>query len=218
MDRKLLVHYSLFKLQGQLDILQLDRFLTGFEQFSKKTWFYQIFGFRGDFYLLVWNNEFLENVEIFISSFCKHTRTFKDTIITKEILWGITKPSIYTRNQASSQDIDPFSDEKSKFFIIYPFVKTADWYIMEFEARKEMMYEHIRIGKQYPKIKQLLVYSFGLGDQEFIVSYETDDLELFEKLVEDLRSSKARKFTLRDTPIIVGILRTKQEIIEHFIR
>jgi hypothetical protein len=39
-----------------------------------------------------------------------------------------------------------------------------------------MMNEHIRIGKQYREITQLLLYSFGLQDQEFVVVYETDDL------------------------------------------
>jgi chlorite dismutase len=48
--------------------------------------------------------------------------------------------------------------------------------MMNQEARQGMMNEHIRIGKQYESIKQLLLYSFGLQDQEFVVVYEADDL------------------------------------------
>jgi chlorite dismutase len=59
----------------------------------------------------------------------------------------------------------------------------------------------------------LLVYSFGLNDSEFVVAYETDDLMKFEELVEELRTSKARIYTKRDTPIITGIYMKKEDIL-----
>jgi chlorite dismutase len=71
-----------------------------------------------------------------------------------------------------------------------------------------MMNEHIRIGKQYREITQLLLYSFGLQDQEFVVVYETDDLSLFSKLVYDLRATEARRYTKADTPLHTGVLVT----------
>ena len=67
------------------------------------------------------------------------------------------------------------------------------------------MNEHIRIGKQYPEITQLLLYSFGLQDQEFIVVYEMDDLSQFSDLVQELRDSEARRYTLRDTPLYTAL-------------
>ena len=67
------------------------------------------------------------------------------------------------------------------------------------------MNEHIRIGKQYRDITQLLLYSFGLQDQEFVVVYETDDLSLFSSLVYDLSDTEARRYTRRDTPLHTGI-------------
>jgi chlorite dismutase len=69
-----------------------------------------------------------------------------------------------------------------------------------------MMNEHIRLGKSYPQIKQLLLYSFGLQDQEFVVVYEMEDLPLFSDLVHELRSTEARRYTERDTPLITAIL------------
>ena len=89
---------------------------------------------------------------------------------------------------------------------MYPFTKTADWYLFGRETRQGMMNEHIRIGKQYREIKQLLLYSFGLQDQEFVVTYETDDLEMFSKLVYDLRDTEARRYTKEDTPLHTGVL------------
>ena len=82
---------------------------------------------------------------------------------------------------------------------------------MSMDARQGMMNEHIKIGKQYFDVKQLLVYSFGLQDQEFVVSYEVEELERFSELVNALRSTEGRRHTSLDTPIIVGIHRTPEE-------
>ena len=76
---------------------------------------------------------------------------------------------------------------------------------MSRESRQGMMNEHIRIGKQYEEIKQLLLYSFGLQDQEFVVVYETDDLLRFSDLVNELRDTEARRYTLKDTPVYTAI-------------
>lgn len=85
------------------------------------------------------------------------------------------------------------------------------------DARQGMMNEHIRIGHQYPEIKQLLLYSAGLQDQEFIVTYETDDLAQFSQLVTDLRSSEARLFTERDTPIFTAIYHPPEDTLNLFV-
>lgn len=82
---------------------------------------------------------------------------------------------------------------------------------MSREARQGMMNEHIRIGKQYKEIKQLLLYSFGVQDQEFVVVYEMDDLHQFSDLVNELRSSEARRYTLRDTPLHTAIYHPAEE-------
>jgi chlorite dismutase len=121
------------------------------------------------------------------------------------VLWGLTRPSEYSRSAKSAQEIDPFSGERAPYLVVYPFSKTAEWYLMGREARQGMMNEHIRIGKQYREIRQLLLYSFGLQDQEFVVVYETDDLALFSRLVYDLRDTEARNYTLLDTPLHAGV-------------
>lgn len=76
-----------------------------------------------------------------------------------------------------------------------------------------MMNEHIKMGKQFFDIKQLLLYSFGIQDQEFVVSYEMDDLTRFSDLVNTLRSAEGRKYTLLDTPLITGFHLTAEQYI-----
>jgi chlorite dismutase len=129
----------------------------------------------------------------------------RDIIEPAHVLWGMTRPSQYSRAK-SAQEVDPFADEeRGPYIVMYPFTKTADWYLLGPDTRQGMMNEHIRIGKQYAEIKQLLLYSFGLQDQEFVVVYETADLELFSKLVYDLRDTEARRYTKGDTPLHTGV-------------
>ncbi len=88
-----------------------------------------------------------------------------------------------------------------KYLFVYPFVKTHDWYQLPKEERQELMNEHFVIGHKYPDVKISTAYSFGLDDQEFVLGFETDDPSNFLDLVMDLRESKARPYTLLDTPI-----------------
>ncbi len=131
----------------------------------------------------------------------------RDVMQVDHVLWGMTRPSEYSRSAKSAQEIDSFADEeRTSYLVMYPFTKTADWYLLGRETRQGMMNEHIRIGKQFREITQLLLYSFGLQDQEFVVVYETDDLQLFSRLVYDLRDTEARRYTKGDTPLHTAVM------------
>jgi chlorite dismutase len=100
--------------------------------------------------------------------------------------------------QEGGADAQP---RNSKYLFVYPMVKKREWYKVPFEERQRMMADHFRIGHKYPSIKINTGYSFGLDDQEFVVSFEGDDPAEFLDLVEELRSSDASKYTERETPI-----------------
>lgn len=121
-------------------------------------------------------------------------------------LWGLTRPSIYTkRRTAQEQAID--EDTRLRYLVVYPFSKTIEWYLMSREARQGMMNEHMRVGHEFGDVRQVLLYTTGLDDQEFIVAYETESLERHQDLVIALRSTEARRYTLRDTPIFTAVHR-----------
>jgi chlorite dismutase len=121
-----------------------------------------------------------------------------------ESLWGFTRPSLYTKKRTTQEHA---LDEATrlKYLVVYPFVKTIDWYLMSREARQGMMNEHMRVGHEFEDVRQVLLYTTGLDDQEFIVAYETDRLERHQDLVIALRATEARRYTLRDTPIYTAI-------------
>jgi chlorite dismutase len=125
---------------------------------------------------------------------------------------GMTRPSQYVK-RPTTQEQTLFSGERSKYLVVYPFVKSTEWYLTPAEERQEVMKGHMRVGHAYPQVRQLLAYSFGLDDQEFIVAYETDDLVAFQDLVRDLRATESRRSTIRDTPIVTGIHRPLGEIL-----
>jgi chlorite dismutase len=151
----------------------------------------------------------------FFETFAKATLPHRQYVEPRVALWGLTRPSQYSKSR-SRQEIDPFRKERAPYLIAYPFTKTADWYMMNQQARQGMMNEHIRIGKQYGSITQLLLYSFGLQDQEFVVVYETDDLGVFSDLVNELRMTEARRYTANDTPVHTAVHRTREEMLGLF--
>jgi chlorite dismutase len=125
---------------------------------------------------------------------------------------GLTRPSQYVK-RPTTQEQSLFSGERSKYLVVYPFTKSVDWYLSPAEERQAVMRDHMKVGHTYPQVRQLLAYSFGLDDQEFIVAYETDELVAFQDLVRELRGTESRRSTVRDTPIITGIHRPLGEIL-----
>jgi chlorite dismutase len=189
--------------------------LTGLRLASSKLDVYATYPAQADSDVMVWSAIALEeawNAQTFFDRFAQATNPYRQYIEPVNSLWGFTRPSQYTKTR-STQEIDPFSEQRKPYLVMYPFVKTVDWYLMSREARQGMMNEHIRIGKQYPEITQLLLYSFGLQDQEFIVVYEMDDLTQFSDLVYELRSSEARRYTERDTPLITAIYHPAEDTL-----
>jgi len=125
---------------------------------------------------------------------------------------GLTRPSQYVK-RPSRQEQSLFEGDRSRYLVVYPFVKSVEWYLTPADERQAVMRDHMRVGHRYPQVRQLLAYSFGLDDQEFIVAYETDDLVAFQDLVRELRETESRRATVRDTPIVTGVHRPLGEVL-----
>jgi chlorite dismutase len=183
---------------------------------SPAGYIYQAFPTRVDSDFLLWTSweaDAPEAPDRVFGAYHHEIGLLRQYIRPVQVLWGFTQPSMYSRGK-SEQDMDPFAAAtRTRYLVIYPFSKTKDWYLMSMDARQGQMNEHIKIGKQYFDVKQLLLYSFGLQDQEFVVSYETEELPRFSELVKLLRSTEARRHTELDTPIITGLRRSAEEFI-----
>lgn len=191
------------------------RWLAGVRQATPRVDVYQVFPSRADADIVLWSALPVESDDVVATFFRRlacAVNPYRHLLQPVHTLWGFTRPSDYARGQ-SAQEIDPLAETRQPYLVIYPFVKTKEWYLMSRDARQGMMNEHIRIGHQYPEIKQLLLYSFGLQDQEFVVVYETADLFKFSALVTELRSSEVRRYTERDTPIYTAVYHPAEETL-----
>ncbi|HEX8938876.1 MAG TPA: chlorite dismutase family protein [Candidatus Limnocylindrales bacterium] len=133
-------------------------------------------------------------------------------LTVRQSLLGIVNPSQYVA-KPSEQEQSLFEGERSRYLIVYPFTKSSEWYLTGRETRQGIMNEHMRVGRGFPQVRQLLAYSFGLDDQDFVVAYETDELPAFEELVRALRSTEGRRSTVKDSPILAAIHRPIGEIL-----
>jgi chlorite dismutase len=89
---------------------------------------------------------------------------------------------------------------KGRYVFVYPFVKSREWYALPADERWRIMQGHIKVGREYPGVDNHTTYSFGLDDQEFVVAFDTDDVGSFLDLVQELRTTEASRYTVRDTP------------------
>ncbi len=119
-------------------------------------------------------------------------------------LIGRIAPSQYV-TMPSERERSVLDGTPARYLVVYPFTKSADWYLLSREARQGIMNEHMRVGRGYPSVRQLLAYSFGLDDADFVVAYDTDDLAAFGDLVRELRGTESRRSTVDDRPVLVGI-------------
>jgi chlorite dismutase len=114
---------------------------------------------------------------------------------------AMTKRSPYSESEARPE----ICTSDRRYCIVYPLDKKREWYRLALDQRRAVMAEHIEIGRRYPEITINTAYSFGLDDQEFVVSFECDDPGEFLDLVQELRGSESSAYTLRDTPIFTCI-------------
>ncbi|HSF03821.1 MAG TPA: chlorite dismutase family protein [Solirubrobacterales bacterium] len=114
---------------------------------------------------------------------------------------AMTKRSPYSESDARPE----ICTSERRYLFVYPFEKQRAWYRLPASERQRIMDEHIAVGRRYPEITINTSYSFGLDDQEFVVSFEADEPGQFLDLVQELRGSESSSYTLRDTPIFTCV-------------
>jgi|TARA_Y100000994_G_scaffold53502_1_gene42959 chlorite dismutase len=176
--------------------------------------FYSTYGVRAETDFMFWRvSERLEDFEDMTLELL-HTG-LGAYIENKYSFLSMTKHSQYvSKNKNLKQEGTriKISPKKRKYLIVYPFIKKVEWYLLSKKKRQDMMTEHISTGHKYPSVSINTSYSFGLDDQEQMVSFETDYPEDFLDLVEEMRSQKARAYTEKDTPIITCIHKRISEL------
>jgi chlorite dismutase len=115
---------------------------------------------------------------------------------------AMTKESVYSEEP---QPLRPREGSDRKYLIVYPMWKKREWYQLPADERMRIMRGHIEVGRRYGSIEINTAYSFGLDDQEFVVSFNADDPGEFLDLVQELRGTESSAYTESETPIFTCI-------------
>jgi chlorite dismutase len=104
-------------------------------------------------------------------------------------------------------------EEPRKYVSVYPYVRSLEWYLLPEQERAEMLKEHGMMGRSRPEVRANTVSSFALGDYEWLLAFECDELEPIVDLMRHLRSAQARRHTREELPFHTGRRRTLAEIV-----
>jgi len=96
--------------------------------------------------------------------------------------------------------------EPRDWVTVYPFVRSYDWYLLPDEERRAMLVEHGMMGRDYAGILSNTVSAFALGDYEWILALESNELHETVDMMRHLRSSRARLHVREEIPFYTGRL------------
>ncbi|MDW0314454.1 MAG: chlorite dismutase family protein [Nitrososphaeraceae archaeon] len=179
---------------------------------------YSTLGLRDDSEFMLWMiSESVEKMQVLASKI--YLTIFGKYIESSRVYLSSYRPSIYSKKTKMTPgyllDDSKKENEPMKYAIVYPFIKSREWYLLPLEDRIKMMDEHITIGRRFPQVRLNTSYSFGLGDQDFMLAFETTDLMAFQDLIVKLRETRVSRYVVKDTPMIVCIYKGG---VEEFIK
>ncbi len=173
------------------------------EQFRDKVTLrgaYLVQGFRGDTDLLLWmHGKDIEDVQKLQLRIRKSA--FGKVAESSHAFVGMVRHMEFNKNHipSFSKGIPP-----RKYLCFYPFVRSAEWYLLPSIERRALLQEHGAMGHEFKEILTNGVHAFGLGEAEWLLSYETDDLSVFVPMIRRLRDSKSRLYAKSEGPFIIG--------------
>lgn len=99
------------------------------------------------------------------------------------------------------------------YLCVYPFVRGREWYLLPDEERRELLREHGAAARDYRDVLANTVASFALGDYEWLLGFEADELIRIVDLMRELRATGARRHVIEETPFFTGPLRPAEELL-----
>ncbi len=161
---------------------------------------YDVSGFRGDADLMFWSHA--ETSTALQSAYHTVLRTEVGRTLTP--VWS--QMALHRPAEFNKSHVPAFlADEQAREFVsVYPFVRSYEWYLLPDEERRELLMEHGLMGREYPDVRANTVPAFSLGDYEWILAFEADDLSRIVDLMRHLRASRTRLHVREEIPFYTG--------------
>jgi peroxiredoxin len=161
---------------------------------------YTVSGYRHDADLLLWlvgaSADSLQDALI------KFRRT--PLGLTLDPFWsaiGVHREAEFAKNHTPAF----YRGEKPRGYVcVYPFVRSYDWYLLPPQERAEQLSEHGRMAQAFPQVRANTVSGFALGDYEWLLAFEADELTAIVDLMRHLRAAEARRHTRHELPFLTG--------------
>lgn len=217
--------YTFFKVDSQWRRLSEEvktaakqEFVGLVQEFASKKIFrsYSLVGIRGDVDFMFWIvSKKLEDFQDFTSQLM--ASTLGKYLEMPYSYLALTRQSEYLgghRHEGQEGVSLGRRPGDAKYLFVYPFTKKREWYMLPHEERRMIMAQHFKIGHKYPSVKINTGYSFGLDDQEFVLTFETDQPADFSELVIELRGSEASRYTALEIPLFTCIAMDIAEIVD----
>ncbi len=170
---------------------------------------YDVAGLRADADVMVWWHA----PEYTTLQAAYHAFRASELGRTLEPVWSqlaIHRPAEFNKSHVPAF----MADENAKANIcVYPFVRSYEWYLLPDEERRALLVEHGKMGREYPDVRANTMQSFALGDYEWILAFEADDLGRIVDLMRILRGSGARRHVREEVPFFTGHRRELAEIV-----
>jgi chlorite dismutase len=114
---------------------------------------------------------------------------------------GVHREAEFSREHAPAflRGKDP-----AAWMCVYPFVRSYNWYILPPEERRGMLAEHGKKGAAHRGVLTNTVAAFGLGDYEWLLPLEANELLEIVDVIRDLRATEARMHVREEIPFFTG--------------
>src|SRR5438876_2376051 len=161
---------------------------------------YDLAGLRADADFMIWWHA--EEIEQLQAAYTGLRRTGLGRASTP--VWSQT--ALHRPAEFNKSHIPAFlaGEEPRRFLCVYPFVRSYEWYLLSDEERRAMLAEHGKMARDYPDVRANTVASFALGDYEWMLAFEADDLARIVDLMRHLRGSETRRHVREEVPFFTG--------------
>ena len=161
---------------------------------------YDVSGLRADADIMLWlHGPDPEKIQAAV-------RTLRRSALLSSLLPTWNAMGVHVQAEFSRSHAPAFmhGKEPKQWLCVYPFVRSYEWYLLPEEERRDMLAEHGRKGSAFTGVLANTVASFGLGDYEWLLGLESDELLDLVDMMRDLRYTEARRHVREEVPFYTG--------------
>ncbi|WP_029150324.1 hydrogen peroxide-dependent heme synthase [Microbacterium indicum] len=162
--------------------------------------FYDVSGLRADADLMVWlHGPVPEDLQ-------SGLRRLRRTELLSDLLPTWNGMAVHRDAEFNKRHVPGYlrGEEARGWLVVYPFVRSYEWYLLGHDERRAMLADHGRKGAAFTGVVANTMASFALGDYEWMLPMESDSLTELVDMMRELRYTEARRHVREEVPFFTG--------------